>query len=146
MLVLLQRVTSANVLVEQNIIGAINIGLLVFVGVEPHDNIKITERLVDRLLGYRIFADQQDKMNLSVKDINGELLIVPQFTLVADTKKGMRPSFSSVAPPELGQNLFNHFVKYCQQTYNKDKIFTGKFGTDMQVNLCNNGPATFILT
>lgn len=145
MLALLQRVTSANVIVDGEIIGEIQQGLLVFVGVEPQDNSSITERLVERVLGYRIFADENDKMNLNVTDIAGELLIIPQFTLVADTKKGMRPSFSSVASPKIGENFFNYFLECCEKKYSKEKISRGKFGADMQINLCNNGPATFIL-
>lgn len=144
MLALLQRVTHASVMVNNQTIGAINQGILVFVAIEPNDTELLANRLIERILGYRIFPDNQERMNLSVKDINGELLIVPQFTLAADTSKGMRPSFTSAAPPNLGEKLFNYFVSQLKTQYSR--IATGKFGADMQVNLCNNGPVTFMLT
>lgn len=143
MISLLQRVSFAKVEINQQTIGSINSGLLVFLAVEPNDSEKDAERLLNRILTYRIFEDEHKRMNLSIKDIQGELLIVPQFTLAADTQKGSRPSFSSAASPELGEKLFNYFVALAKQT--SVIIATGKFGADMQVTLCNNGPVTFIL-
>jgi len=141
---LLQRVTQARVEVNKRIIGEINQGLLVLVGVQKQDSSQSVARMVERLLGYRVFADADGKMNLSVKDINGGLLLVPQFTLAADTAKGMRPSFSSAAPPDTGQRLFNELVANAREQH--DKVATGEFGADMQVSLTNDGPVTFILT
>lgn len=144
MIGLLQRVTQARVEVNKRIIGEINQGLLVLVGVQKQDSSQSVARMVERLLGYRVFADADGKMNLSVKDINGGLLLVPQFTLAADTAKGMRPSFSSAAPPDTGQRLFNELVANAREQH--DKVATGEFGADMQVSLTNDGPVTFILT
>jgi D-tyrosyl-tRNA(Tyr) deacylase len=141
---LLQRVTSARVEVDKQIVGDIEQGLLVLVGVEKQDSLQSVARMVERLLGYRVFADAEGKMNLSVRDIKGGLLLVPQFTLAADTAKGMRPSFSSAAPPESGKQLFDELVTMIKQQY--DKVATGEFGADMQVSLTNDGPVTFILT
>lgn len=143
MIVLLQRVTHANVVIEHKIIGAIDQGILAFIAIEPLDTEKEALRLSERILHYRIFEDQQGKMNLNIQEINGGLLIIPQFTLAADTKKGMRPSFTTAATPILGEKLFNYFVAKTQEKYHK--IATGKFGANMQVNLCNDGPVTFIL-
>jgi len=141
---LLQRVTQAKVEVDDRIVGDIAQGLLVLVGVEKQDTSQTAARMVERMLGYRVFADAEGKMNLSVRDINGGLLLVPQFTLAANTAKGMRPSFSSAAPPETGQRLFNEFVALTKQQY--EKVATGEFGADMQVSLINDGPVTFLLT
>jgi len=143
MIALIQRVVHAEVIVEQQTIGKIDQGILALIGVEKTDSSVNADKLLKRLLGYRIFSDQQDKMNLSVTDVKGGLLLVPQFTLAADTKKGMRPSFSSAAPPILGEQMFNYFVQQANRHY--DNIQTGKFGADMQVNLCNDGPVTFWL-
>lgn len=144
MIGLLQRVTQANVEVGGQSIGEIGRGLLVLVGVQKHDDLQCARRLVERLLGYRVFADAEGKMNLSVGDINGGLLLVPQFTLAADTKKGMRPSFSSAAAPQDGERLFNELVSFARQQHHT--VATGRFGADMQVSLTNDGPVTFILT
>ena len=144
MIGLLQRVTRAKVEVDQKVVGQIDQGLLVLVGVQKHDTVQSAERLVERLLGYRVFSDAEGKMNLSVKDINGGLLLVPQFTLAADTKKGMRPSFSTAAPPETGEQLFNELVSIAKRQH--DPVATGQFGADMQVSLTNDGPVTFTLT
>ncbi|MCK4869834.1 MAG: D-tyrosyl-tRNA(Tyr) deacylase [Gammaproteobacteria bacterium] len=143
MLALLQRVSHAKVEVADRTIGAIDHGLLVFLAIEPNDDEKTADRLLHRVLGYRIFSDANDKMNFSVQDVNGGVLIVSQFTLAADTKKGMRPSFTSAAPPELGEKLYDYFVKCAKEKYSK--IATGEFGADMQVSLCNDGPVTIIL-
>ena len=143
MIGLIQRVTEAKVVVNDENIGEIQQGVLAFIGIEKEDNKEHITRLVDKILSYRIFADEDDKMNLSVKDINGGLLLVPQFTLAADTQKGSRPSFSSAASPEKAENLFNDFVVHASSKYKK--IETGRFGADMKVSLLNDGPVTFWL-
>lgn len=143
MIGLLQRVTGAQVEVNGSLIGAIERGLLVFVGVEKCDREAQADRLLERLLGYRVFPDKNGKMNLSVADIHGGLLLVPQFTLPADTKKGMRPSFTPAAPPEAGERLFNYLTERARQLH--AKVATGQFGTAMRVSLTNDGPVTFWL-
>lgn len=143
MIALLQRVSSACVVVENEIIGAIDQGLLVFVGIERDDTKAQAERLLQRILGYRVFADSEGKMNLSVADVQGGLLLVPQFTLAADTAKGMRPSFTPAASPQEGQCLYNYLVSNARQAH--PVVATGQFGADMQVSLTNNGPVTFWL-
>ena len=143
MLALIQRVTSANVVVDGKEIGAISQGILALIGIEKGDTEADARRLCERVLGYRIFSDEQDKMNLNIKDIDGGLLLVPQFTLAADTKKGMRPSFSSAETPELSKKLFEYFCTYCKEQYSQ--VSLGEFGADMKVSLCNDGPVTFRL-
>jgi len=143
MIALLQRVSTANVVVDNEEIGKINKGLLVFLGVEKGDGQEQASRLLDRILGYRVFEDKQGKMNLSLRDIGGELLLVPQFTLAADTNKGMRPSFSSAAVPEEGRRWFDFMLANARQKL--DKVETGQFGADMKVALVNDGPVTFSL-
>jgi len=143
LIALLQRVRAARVDVDAKNIASIQQGLLVFAGFEQSDDERSCDKMLGRILNYRIFADADDKMNLSLLDISGDLLIVPQFTLVADTKKGRRPSFAKAAPPELGQRLFNNLVSLANNS--PLKIQTGQFGADMQVHLQNDGPATFIL-
>jgi D-aminoacyl-tRNA deacylase len=143
MIGLIQRVSEASVVVEGRSVGQIGRGLLVLVGVEKHDDETTTKRLLDRLLGYRVFPDAEGKMNLSLTDIAGELLLVPQFTLAADTHKGTRPSFSSAAAPELGATLFEYFVVAARECH--PKVETGVFGADMKVSLINDGPVTFWL-
>jgi D-tyrosyl-tRNA(Tyr) deacylase len=143
MIGLLQRVTQARVIVDGKIIGAIERGLMVLVGVEKNDTEAQANRLLQRLLGYRVFPDAEDKMNLSLKDVQGGLLLVPQFTLAADTRKGARPSFSSAASPELGQQLFDYLITRARSEHST--VATGQFGTDMQVALTNDGPVTFWL-
>jgi len=143
MIGLLQRVTAASVSVNGEIIGQIGKGLLVLVGVEKNDTEVQADRLLERLLGYRVFPDEEDKMNLSLKDVDGGLLLVPQFTLPADTRKGMRPSFSSAASPDQGQQLFEYLVRRAASACSK--VATGKFGSNMQVSLVNDGPVTFWL-
>jgi D-tyrosyl-tRNA(Tyr) deacylase len=144
MIALIQRVTSANVVVNNQIIGEIDLGLLALIGVEKGDQQSNADRLLERLLGYRVFSDPNDKMNLSVLDVQGGLLLVPQFTLAADTRKGKRPSFSTAAPPTVGQELFHYFITQAQNSY--QRVATGQFGADMKVSLCNDGPVTFWLT
>ena len=143
MIGLIQRVSHASVEVDGRSTGAIERGLLVLVGVQKHDDESRAERLLERLLGYRVFADETGKMNLSVRDIGGGLLLVPQFTLAADTQKGMRPSFSSAAPPQEGKRLFEYLVQRAKGQY--PNVATGVFGADMLVSLVNDGPVTFWL-
>lgn len=143
MLALLQRVTHASVTVDHEIIGKINRGILVFAAIQPQDTEKNIERMIERILGYRIFSDANERMNLNVQDINGGLLIIPQFTLAADTSKGMRPSFTSAADPILGNKLFTYFTGRVKNKYSN--IAFGKFGANMQIELCNDGPVTFLL-
>lgn len=143
MIALLQRVTNAKVAVAGKTIGAIENGILALIGVEKADTEVQADRLLARILGYRIFADAQDKMNLNLEDINGGLLLVPQFTLVADTGKGMRPSFSSAAPPTESERLFNYLWQQAARNY--PQVEAGQFGADMQVSLTNDGPVTFWL-
>ncbi len=143
MIGLLQRVTAAQVTVAHAVVGAIDAGLLVLVGVERDDTEQHAERLLNRLLDYRVFADMTGKMNLSVRDVKGGLLLVPQFTLAADTRKGLRPGFSAAASPALAAHLFDYLVH--QARYYHPTIATGCFGADMQVSLTNDGPVTFLL-
>jgi len=143
MIALIQRVNRASVAVSGEQIAQIDTGLLVLLGVEKTDDAVKADKLIHRLLGYRIFEDPQEKMNLSVQDIKGEVLLVPQFTLAADTKSGMRPGFSQAAPPEEGEFWFNYAAKKCESALGKIQL--GKFGADMQVDLTNNGPVTFWL-
>lgn len=143
MIGLLQRVQHANVTVNNKKIAHIEYGLLVFIAVERGDTQLEADRLLSRLLAYRVFSDNDDKMNLSLCDINGGLLLVPQFTLAADTQKGLRPSFSSAASPSGGKILFDYFCTQAKQKYNA--VETGQFGADMQVTLTNDGPVTFWL-
>ena len=143
MIGLIQRVSEASVVVEGQTVGQIGRGLLVLVGVEKQDDEASAQRLLERLLAYRVFPDAEGKMNLSLTDIGGELLLVPQFTLAADTRKGTRPSFSSAAPPQLGQSLFEYFVAAARQRH--PKVAKGIFGADMKVSLVNDGPVTFWL-
>jgi D-tyrosyl-tRNA(Tyr) deacylase len=143
LIALIQRVTEARVEVDGSVVGAIGRGILALVGVERGDNEAQAERLADRVLGYRIFPDAEGKMNLSLLDIGGELLAVPQFTLAADTKTGTRAGFSTAASPEEGKRLFEFFVKVVRQKNPHTK--TGQFGADMKVSLVNDGPVTFWL-
>ncbi|MEO8402560.1 MAG: D-aminoacyl-tRNA deacylase [Gammaproteobacteria bacterium] len=140
---LIQRVTYAKVEVNQNTIGEIPQGILALIGIEKNDGKKEVERLVERLLTYRIFSDADGKMNLSVKDISGGLLLVPQFTLAADTKTGTRPGFSTAMAPAQSKLLFDDLVKIAREQYSS--VAQGEFGADMQISLCNDGPVTFLL-
>jgi len=144
MIALIQRVSLGKVVVDDTVIGDIKRGIVALIGVEKRDAEKNAERLLARLLGYRIFADANNRMNLSVGDVGGGLLLIPQFTLVANTKKGTKPSFSSAAPPEQGKALFHYLVGHAKQIY--EQVETGQFGVDMQVHLVNEGPVTFWLT
>ena len=140
---LLQRVSGARVEVGGEIVGSIDQGLLVLVAVEPGDTEAQAAKLLHKLLNYRVFSDADGKMNLSLADVSGGLLLVSQFTLAADTKSGLRPSFSTAAPPALGAALFEHLLLQAQQLHGK--VASGRFGADMQVHLVNDGPVTFLL-
>jgi D-tyrosyl-tRNA(Tyr) deacylase len=140
---LLQRVSAARVTVAGEDIAVIGRGLLVLVGVERGDDQARAERLLERLLGYRVFPDAEGRMNLSLCDVGGALLLVPQFTLAADTARGMRPSFTPAAPPELGERLFEYLLAQARTSY--PRVAAGRFGADMQVSLVNDGPVTFWL-
>ena len=142
MIALIQRVTQAKVDVNGETIGQIGKGLLVLLGVEKEDNQEKADKLAEKVLNYRIFSDENDKMNLNVQQAQGELLIVSQFTLAADTQKGLRPSFSRGAPPALANELYEYFIQKCGK---KLPVSTGKFAADMQVSLTNDGPVTFWL-
>jgi D-tyrosyl-tRNA(Tyr) deacylase len=141
---LIQRVSQARVAVAGDTVGAIGRGILALVGVERGDTDARAQRLLERVLGYRVFPDVEGRMNLSLRDVGGGLLLVSQFTLVADTTKGMRPSFSSAAPPDEGRRLFEHLVVLARAAH--PDVATGRYGADMQVALVNDGPVTFWLT
>ncbi|MEY4589668.1 MAG: hypothetical protein RL497_1744 [Pseudomonadota bacterium] len=143
MRVLIQRVSQASVHVEDALIGKIKHGLLVLVGIEPTDNTLTLTKMANKLLAYRVFNDTEGKMNLNVQEVNGGLLLVSQFTLAANTDKGLRPGFSSAAVPTLAEPLFNEFVMLLRARWSD--IHTGRFGANMQVSLINDGPVTFLL-
>ena len=142
MIALIQRVSQAKVDVNGETIGKIGKGLLVLLGVEKEDNREKADKLAEKVLNYRIFSDENDKMNLNVQQAQGELLIVSQFTLAADTQKGLHPSFSKGAPPALANELYEYFIQKCA---GKLPVSTGQFAADMQVSLTNDGPVTFWL-
>jgi D-aminoacyl-tRNA deacylase len=144
MLALIQRVTEASVRVDDAVVGAIGPGLLALVAVEPGDGDPQVERMARRLLGYRVFADDAGRMNRSLADTGGGLLLVSQFTLAADTASGMRPGFSTAATPEAAERRFNDLVQACRQAHG-GAVETGRFGAHMQVGLVNDGPVTFLL-
>lgn len=143
MIGLLQRVKNASVTVNEQVIGAVKQGLLVLVCAEKGDSAEQCEKLAKKVLAYRIFEDENGKMNKSVSDISGEILIVSQFTLAADTAKGLRPSFTPAADPETGKRLYEHFIEKIKES--GLKIETGQFGANMQVALINDGPVTIWL-
>ena len=140
---LLQRVSQARVEVAGEVVGAIDQGLLVLVGVQPQDDQASADRLLHKLLNYRVFADAEGRMNCSVQDVQGGLLLVSQFTLAADTRKGLRPGFSTAAPPQQAEQLFDYLVEQSRKTW--PQTATGRFGADMQVHLVNDGPVTILL-
>jgi D-tyrosyl-tRNA(Tyr) deacylase len=140
---LLQRVSSSKVEVEGKVVGQINKGLLVFIGIEKQDDTISSDKMVKKILSYRVFSDSDDKMNLSVSDINGDLLIVSQFTLAADTKNGTRAGFSTAMPPTEAENLYNYFLEKTKSMATITE--SGIFGADMRVSLVNDGPVTFLL-
>ena len=143
MKVLVQRALNASVIVDGETIGAIEHGQLVLVGIEKGDTEADTQRLADKLLKYRMFGDDEGKMNLNVQQVGGGVLLVSQFTLAAETKKGLRPGFSTAAVPVEGERLFNDFVQKVRAQYGK--VETGQFGADMKVAFTNDGPVTFML-
>ncbi|TPQ25465.1 D-aminoacyl-tRNA deacylase [Methylomonas koyamae] len=143
MISVIQRVTQAKVTVDGIDIGVIGHGIMALLAVEKADTPKQADRLLERILNYRIFADADDKMNLSLRDINGGLLLVPQFTLAADTDSGNRPSFATAAPPEMGRELFEYARQRAAAIYPGCQF--GRFGADMKVSLVNDGPVTFTL-
>jgi len=143
MIGLLQRVSRAEVTVDGQVVGSIGPGLLVLIGVRPTDDEVSAKRLLARLLRYRVFPDQAGKMNLSLTQVKGQLLLVPQFTLAADTAKGLRPGFSTAAPPEQGRRLFDFLVQAARDELGT--VETGSFGAHMQVSLTNDGPVTIWL-
>ncbi len=143
MIALLQRVSEGRVLIDGESVGAIDGGLVVLLGVERDDGRDRADRLLERILAYRIFGDADGRMNLSLKAVGGGLLLVPQFTLAADTRKGLRPSFSSAADPEQGRALFDYIVSRASATH--EPVAAGRFGAAMQVALVNDGPVTFWL-
>lgn len=143
MIALLQRVSNASVAVDNVCISSINQGLLAFIGIEKTDTQHNITKMANKLVNYRVFCDDNNQMNLSLSDIAGQLLLVPQFTLAANTSKGLRPSFSSSAPPAQAKTDFDQLVTTVQNIY--DTVQTGQFGADMQVSLTNDGPVTFWL-
>lgn len=143
MKVLIQRVSAAKVEVEGEVCGQIGRGILALVGLEPGDGQPQLEKMLHKLLNYRIFPDAEGRMNCSVQDVQGGLLLVSQFTLAADTRSGLRPGFSTAAAPQLAEQLFAQFVGMARDAW--PEVATGRFGADMQVSLTNDGPVTFLL-
>ena len=139
----IQRVTQASVTVNQKVIGSIKQGFLVLIGIGEDDTTEIADKLVKKLIGLRIFEDENGKTNLSLKDIRGELLLVSQFTLYAECKKGNRPSFTKAGKPELENQLYEYIIEACKKEF--PVVQTGEFGADMKVSLLNDGPFTIIL-
>ena len=144
MKLVVQRVNNSNVVVEGKTIGEINKGFMVLVGVAPTDTKEIADYLVQKLLNLRVFEDENGKMNLSIKDIDGELLLISQFTLYADCNHGNRPSFTGAAKPDMANELYEYFIEQCKKEKVK-KVATGEFGAYMKVSLENDGPVTIIL-
>ena len=144
MKVLLQRVSHAQVRIDDKIVGQIQRGLLLLIGIEKHDNAETLQRMANKVLAYRVFADDQGKMNLSVKDIGGGVLAVSQFTLAANTTKGLRPGFSDAATPEDACHLYQNLINMLKQQH--QTVEQGVFAADMQVSLTNDGPVTFLLS
>ena len=143
MIALLQRVTSASVVVDNIKIADANAGVVVFLAVQKQDTERTAEQMQQRILAYRMFADDDNKMNKNVCEINGDILVVPQFTLAANTNKGLRPNFSSAATPDHGKRLFDYFLDKLKAEY--ARVSSGKFAANMQVHLVNDGPVTFLL-
>ena len=144
MKVVIQRVIKSSVSINNKEVAKIGNGFLILLGISKDDNFEKADYIIKKIYNLRVFSDENDKMNLSIQDINGELLIVSQFTLYADCKKGNRPSFINAAKPELANELYEYFIEQCKKQDIK-KVATGKFGADMQVNIQNDGPVTIIL-
>ncbi len=142
---LIQRVSSASVSVDDEVVGRIEQGLLLLLGIEKNDTTEHADKLLQKIINYRVFADDGQKMNLSLQDIEGGLLVVSQFTLAADTKKGLRPGFSSAAEPSQAKALYEYFVEQSRTANSAIQVQTGIFAADMQVSLTNDGPVTFLL-
>ena len=140
---LIQRVNSSQVKVDGKLVGSVEKGLLVFLGLEKQDKRSMADKMINKIISYRLFSDQNQKMNLSLKDINGEILIISQFTLAADTKNGTRAGFSTAMPPLDAESLYDYFVENTRSS--GLKVETGIFGADMKVSLVNDGPVTFLL-
>ncbi|MDD9891541.1 MAG: D-aminoacyl-tRNA deacylase [Gammaproteobacteria bacterium] len=143
MIALIQRVNFAKVVIEEELYSEIDKGVLALIGIEKEDCNASAEKLLERILSYRIFSDEEGKMNLSVRDVEGGLMLVSQFTLAAATDKGLRPSFSSAKPPAEAEQIFNHLLEYAQTNY--PKVGCGQFAADMKISLENDGPVTFRL-
>ena len=143
MIALLQRISSANVFIDAINVAEVNAGVLVFLAVQKQDTEQIAEQMLHRILAYRMFADEHEKMNKNVSEVEGDILVVPQFTLAANTTKGLRPNFSTAATPDHGKRLFDYFSDNLKAEY--DRVSTGKFAANMQVHLVNDGPVTFWL-
>ena len=139
---LIQRVTTSSVEVDGTNVGQINKGLLVFIGIEKLDELSHADKMINKILSYRVFSDENDKMNLSVIDINGDVMLLPQFTLAADTKNGTRAGFSTAMSPLEAENIYDYMVEKFKKFVN---IQSGVFGADMKVSLLNDGPVTFLL-
>lgn len=144
MRVVLQRVAHAGVKVDGKVTGAIENGLLVLVGIAPEDNEAVLRTVAEKIVGLRIFEDSEGKMNLSVKDVNGRMLVISQFTLYADCKKGRRPSFTNAAGGQIAKELYERFVAICEELM-ESRVETGIFGADMKVELLNDGPVTIVI-
>ena len=144
MIALLQRVREARVTVGEECVGEIGVGLLVFAGFTREDDETRVDQMLGRILGYRVFPDSDGRMNLDLAAISGALLLAPQFTLAASTRKGRRPSFEPAAPPEVARRLFDRLVEYARTRH--QPVASGRFGADMQIALINDGPVTFILS
>ena len=139
----IQRVKNASCTVDNHVIGEIQHGFCVFIGVSNEDNTEIADKMIKKLIGMRIFEDENGKTNVSLADVNGSLLLISQFTLYADCKKGNRPNFLNAAPPEQATHLYEYFVECCREL--TGQVETGSFGAHMQVDLCNDGPFTIVL-
>jgi D-tyrosyl-tRNA(Tyr) deacylase len=142
---LIQRVSQASVSIDNEVVGNIDQGLMLLLGVQKGDTQQQADKLLHKVMHYRVFADDAEKMNLNVQDIQGGLLIVSQFTLAADTQKGLRPGFSSAATPDVARELYDYFVAQARTLMGANPVATGVFAADMQVSLINNGPVTFLL-
>lgn len=143
MIALLQRVIRASVVVDASCVGSIQAGALALVGIQKGDDEAVADRLIERMLGYRMFPDARGRMNACLRDMAGGLLLVPQFTLAADTRKGARPSFTPAAPPDEAERLFGYVVQQARASYRQ--VASGRFGAHMEVSLVNDGPVTFWL-